>query len=568
MTKPAQAPQQILQALRAPAVPVEARADHLIYAVGEMGLDLRPAVISLLQEADEGRRLKAKAEEDAAVPLSSETFLARTEHNGRVLAAVTNGASDLYLPCKPDEIKDLACGDSVLIDPRNARIVGRDGSLPRTGDVVSVEIVPADIPGQVVVRHHDQSVTARVAARLQGADKGLAPGTRVVYDAQRKIVTHVLEGRSDGKELLTPLEALSKVGRKDLGAPHPVLEEMLFRLKMWATCPDWMKALRARPRMSYLLTGPTGTGKTMHLKVLAAEIADLTERLTGQRVSRLVMCNASQFYSPWFGQTEENITRWFDALGRLGAACLRTRDGREFRVPLLVVMEEAESLLRTRGDFGGSSHLFDRPLALILQRLDALTDELNVPLLFCSTSNRPDLIDPAARRRLGVTQVTFGTLNAAQAASVLDKKIPTDMPVRLGGKAGDAAARPVVMNQVLAYLYGNDPEQGLAEVRLVNAERRTLCRRDVITPALLEQAVSTAIDDCLRQSADAGELLGVDGEAVIRALHAQFTGLAAALRPQNLREHCPEWFAGETIHVEEVRALVRRNRQPRSLSLR
>ncbi|HVS35718.1 MAG TPA: hypothetical protein VMS17_09050, partial [Gemmataceae bacterium] len=133
---------------------------------------------------------------------------------------------------------------------------------------------------------------------------------------------------------------------------------------------------------------------------------------------------------------------------------------------------------------------------------------------------------------------------------------------------GDAAARPAVMNQVLAYLYGNDPDQGLAEVRLVNAERRTLRRSDVITPALLEQAVSTAIDDCLRQSADAGELLGVDGEAIIRALHAQFVGLAAALRPQNLREHCPEWFAGETIHVEEVRPLMRRNRQPRSVSMR
>ncbi|HVS34805.1 MAG TPA: ATP-binding protein, partial [Gemmataceae bacterium] len=436
MTKTAQSAQQILQALRAPTVPIEARADYLIYTVNEQGLDLRPAVISLLQEADEGRRLKAKAEEDAAVPLSSETFLGTTEHNGRVLAAVTSGASDLYLPCKADDVKDLECGDAVLIDPRNARIVGRDGSLPRTGDVVSVEIVPDDIPGQVVVRHHDQSVTARVAARLQGGDKGLAPGTRVVYDAPRRIVTHVLAGRSDGSELLTPLEALSKVSRKDLGAPHPVLEEMLFRLKMWATCPDWMKQMRARPRMSYLLTGPTGGGKTMHLKVLAAEIADLTEQLTGQRLSRLVMCNASQFYSPWFGQTEENITRWFDALSRLGGACLRTRDGREFRVPLLVVLEEAEALLRVRGDFGGSSHLFDRPLALILQRLDALTDELNVPLLFCSTSNRPDLIDPAARRRLGVTQVTFGTLNAAQAASVLDKKLPADMPLRGCGGGG------------------------------------------------------------------------------------------------------------------------------------
>jgi len=319
--------------------------------------------------------------------------------------------------------------------------------------------------------------------------------------------------------------------------------------------------MRVRQRMSYLFVGPTGTGKTFLLKILARELTDYIENLTGQRVSRLVMCDASSFYSPWFGQTEENINKWFEKLQKLGADVLYTKDGDEVRVPLLVVLEEAEALLRGRGEMGGSGHLFDRPLAQILQKLDALTDELNVPLLFCSTTNRPDLVDPAARRRLGISQVTFGMLTTGQAASVLAKKIPADLPVR--GKTN----RQAVITQVLSYLYGNDPAQDLVEVRLVNGERRTLHRRDLVTPATLEMAVSSAIDHSIRESAEAGELLGLDAEGIIRALQGHYATLATTLRPHNLREHYPEWFTEDSLRVEDVRPLVRRTRRPLSVTV-
>jgi SpoVK/Ycf46/Vps4 family AAA+-type ATPase len=339
-------------------------------------------------------------------------------------------------------------------------------------------------------------------------------------------------------------------------------------MKMWVRFPDWMKTMRARQRMSYLFVGPTGTGKTMHLKILARELMDFVEQLTGQRVSRLVMCDASSFYSPWFGQTEENITRWFERIHKLGATVLRGKDGREVRVPLLIVLEEAEALLRNRGEMGGSSHLFDRPLALMLQKLDSITDQLDIPLLFCSTTNRPDLIDVAARRRLGVSQVTFGSLDAAGALSVLSKKVPDDMPLRGTDRNANGEARQALFHQVLSYLFGDDPEQGVAEVRLVNADRRILRRRDLVTPAMIEQAISTAIDETIQQSADAGDLLGLDGAGIVRALHKQYQSLAGTLRPHNVREHCPEWFADQPVHVEGVVSLMRHSRLPRSLLAR
>ena len=87
-------------------------------------------------------------------------------------------------------------------------------------------------------------------------------------------------------------------------------------------------------------------------------------------------------------------------------------------------VEECDALLRTRGDQTGSGHLFDRPLALFLQKIESLEAALKCPILWVATSNRPDLVDPASLRRIGMRTVTFGTLTAAEAAVVLAKKLP------------------------------------------------------------------------------------------------------------------------------------------------
>jgi hypothetical protein len=566
MSKAADA-QVLLQTLQAAATPAAARADFLIYNVTTHGLDMRPAVAQLIQEADEGRQLKAKAAEEERQPLFPEIFVGRVEHNGQPLALVTNGAGEVCLPAEPDQLDALDCGDPVLVDQKRGRIAGPDGAVPQTGDVVTVESVPPDDPEQVVVQHRGQSVVARLPRRLLEAAGPPRVGSRMTFDPVRRFVLSVLDTESDGRELLADPATLSKFSRADLGAAHPALDQMLFRLKAEVLFPEWARRLRARQRTSYLLVGATGTGKTTHIKVLARELTDFVEELTGERVSRLVLCDASTFYSPWFGETEAKIRAWFERLHRLGSVVLRTRDGREVRVPLLIVLEEVEALFRSRGEFGGSSHLFDRPLALLLQLLDSLTDTLDVPLLFCSTTNRPDLLDAAGRRRLGVRQILFGTLTAPQAASVLAKKVPPDLPLR-GGDRDPERARAALLGQVLSYLYGGDPEQGVAEVRLVSGERRTLCRRDLVTGAMLEQATSTAIDECFRHSAEAGELLGLDGDGILRSLQEQFATLAATLRPHNLREHCPEWFSEEMIRVEAVVPLARQRRRPRSLFVR
>jgi hypothetical protein len=89
-----------------------------------------------------------------------------------------------------------------------------------------------------------------------------------------------------------------------------------------------------------------------------------------------------------------------------------------------------------------------------------------------------------------------------------------------------------------------------------------------VTPALLEEAVSAAIDRSLSRSARAGRLLGLDADDMVQFLDRYFSDLARTLRPHNIAEYCPEWFRDQSLHITNVVPLVQRRRNVASLLLR
>jgi hypothetical protein len=317
--------------------------------------------------------------------------------------------------------------------------------------------------------------------------------------------------------------------------------------------------MQVRNRCSYLFCGSTGGGKSYHLKLLASEIHDLVEELTGERTSRLVLADASKFWSPYFGETEQKISRWIEKLAALGAQRLKTKDGTFINMPLLVGLEECDQMLRSRGGGDSSSHLFDRPLSFLLQKTESLECALQVPIVWVATSNRADLIDAAALRRMGMRKVLFGTLKGHEALTVLKTKVPNEMPVC--GNNGVSGSREGLLRAVLGYLYGPEPSQPIAEVQFTNSKRRTLNRSDVVTPAILEEAVSFGVDRCLQKSRRVGRLLGLDAADVATFLDQHFVNLAYMLNEYNVAEHCPEWFAHEPLTASKVVPLVSRKRR-------
>jgi hypothetical protein len=221
--------------------------------------------------------------------------------------------------------------------------------------------------------------------------------------------------------------------------------------------------------------------------------------------------------------------------------------------------------------------LFDRVLSLLLQKFESIEGALRVPIIWVCSTNRPDLVDAAALRRIGMRKIIFGNLSASGARSVMQKKIAKDLPLRameaisgmsraeadkLRAYATDPQTREALVSKVIGYLYGPEPKQAIAEVTFGNGQRRMLNRSDLITPAILEEGVSLGIDRCLTKSRKAGYLLGLDADDVIAFLHEHYTGLPNVLSEANIAEHCPEWFADDAVRVTNVRPVTQRRRRP------
>jgi hypothetical protein len=162
--------------------------------------------------------------------------------------------------------------------------------------------------------------------------------------------------------------------------------------------------------------------------------------------------------------------------------------------------------------------------------------------------------------------VYFCTLSADEAAGVLEVKIPASVPIAHGdGQAN--GSRDALFAKVLGYLYGPTPQQPVADVLFTSAEKRPLNRCDLVTPAMLEEAISAARDRCLMRSRQAGRLLGLSANDIVQFLHRQFGHLAQTLRPHNVAAHCPEWFAEQSLQIVNVVPLLRRARRPASLGM-
>jgi hypothetical protein len=547
----------------------EARAEFLFTSAGELGFHPTAVVTNVLRRLDkleaaekEVASLRAKVAEAEAKkpgPLQPEIFLQEIDGGpGRSAVVLSQGGP--VVCAVAEDIAGLVRGNYVLIDRASGQVVRRDGAIVPTGEIARLEKVPAAADGLAVLNLRDQRCTAYVSEAAWRSGE-LRPGRECVFDPARHIVHAVLPEELDGSDILMPAAELSRFTLESLGAPHPVIWRILRIIKCAVDHPDWEKRLRARDRRSFLFWGPTGTGKTATIKVICNLVADWIEELTGVREPLLATVDASTFYSPYLGVSEERINLWFRKLGAVARREVVTRDGRRVRPGVICLLEEVENLVRQRGEHGGSSHLFDRLLALILMRMDSISRELDVPCIFIATTNRKDLLDAAGRRRFGEREVRFSNLSAGAALAVLEKKVPADMEIDVAPGADRAAARSALIASVLHFLSGDGEEQAIAEATLRDSRRVPILKRQLVTGSMLESAVSRAVDAALDASAERGELVGISPGSIIEALDDQFQAIATSLRAHNVLDYAPDVF-DEEGQVASVRPLRRHRRRP------
>jgi len=194
-----------------------------------------------------------------------------------------------------------------------------------------------------------------------------------------------------------------------------------------------------------------------------------------------------------------------------------------------VVLEEIEGLARQRGRH---DTVYDRILTTLLQRLDDPTKDLaSLPLILLSTTNRPDLIDAAMQRRLGV-HAKFTRLDKEAFAAVLTTKLRPRYPYAEG------LQRKQVIDRVVRWMYGPvGDSDGVVALTLDDGREVVKRRRDFLTGSVVEQAVASAIDRLVALAEEATEEVGLSPEGLTDALRHAVDSLAAQLSPENAGDY-------------------------------
>ena len=453
-------------------------------------------------------------------------------------------------------LADLRRGVTVYLDPKGAVVLGLGGVPARVGQqgtflrrVEGTTQVEANVQNERLLLHAPAAVLdAAAAGRLK-------PGDRLLVCPRRLLALGLVPPDAECRHrFLDRARVPDVVAERDIGKPHPVLGHLLGRLRVLLYRPDLLARFDLRPRFAALLTGPTGCGKTLTIRAFLREFDRLLVERTGRHDlgSRVIRVRVAELLSEWLGRSDKNVEELFDDIQTVAGTPVETAAGESLWLPVVVVLEEVEGLARRRG--GPDSAAYDRILATLLQRLEGPCDEFGrLPLVLISTSNRPDLIDSAMLRRLGL-RARFTRLDRDGLTAVLDKKLKPDYPYEAEDGQTPEEARAEVLARVTGWLFGPGPG-GAAVVELTLDDGRELLkrRRDFLTGGVVEQAVAAAIDETVARAEETdAAAVGLTALALIDALRRHIDGLADNLTAENAADYLD---LPEHTHVVSLRRL-------------
>ncbi|UUZ69758.1 AAA family ATPase [Polaromonas sp. P2-4] len=219
------------------------------------------------------------------------------------------------------------------------------------------------------------------------------------------------------------MAARQKAIKRNLPAPIYVVPTWEKDFRQIVGMDDFKKELReaglqsvgAKDRNGILLHGEPGNGKTVFAKALAGELG-------------LEFIPIQQVMSKWVGEESQAL---FNQLNEAVS-----------RAPCLIFIDEAESVLGTRGDSARGGHTPEAN-AIVNRLLTFLVDYRQSGVIFMAATNFLDMIDPAIRRQ-GRFDFIYEVPNPDQPAraGLLRKGITTHAPqVRVEDGVIDSLAR-------------------------------------------------------------------------------------------------------------------------------
>ena len=460
--------------------------------------------------------------------------------------------------------EDLRRGQTVYLDAEGTAIVGSSNRVPVVGpEAKFLRRLPNSDQVEVTIRD-DPIVLDAAAHVLEAIDAGqVSRDDKLLICANRQFAFRVIEAEEDRRyRFIDRMKVPNVWPAEEIGNPHSCLQWLVRRTSLLLFRQDLVRKYHARNRVSLLMTGPTGTGKTLTIKGFGTLYYEMLRRRTGLEFpeSRTIRVKLSDELSMYLGQSDKNFDRLFSDIELLAAQPVETAHGEKILLPVVVIFEEVEGVARRRSDGGydGTGGVMDRILTTLLQRLDDPLDDLaHLPLIFISTSNRPEMIDMAMFRRLGGKVAHFKRLQRRGLAAVLDKKIKPGVPLAARNGTPHEALRRRMIDQVVAEMYSSANDAARIELTLRDGTKLTKHGHEFLTGAVVEQALSEAIDEVMFHASDTDcEDGGLDSAGLIRALQSQIDTLVTNVTSLNASDYVD---LPEHTQVANVRRLSRTN---------
>jgi transitional endoplasmic reticulum ATPase len=349
------------------------------------------------------------------------------EKNGRreILEVHTRGmplAEDVSL----DKLAEITHG-----------FVGADlAALTRESAMVTLRKISEDIPLDAEFIPYDLLTRLEVTM-----DDFLEALTEVEPSALREVFTEVPDVTWD-----------------DIGGMENVKSTLKQIIEWPLIYPDLFERADTAPPKGVLLTGASGTGKTLLAKAVAHECG-----------VNFISIKGPELLSKWVGDSEARIRDVFK-IARLSSPCI-------------IFFDELEAIAGSRGGNDGSN-VTERVISQMLTEMDGIEELRGVVIL--GATNRPDLLDPALLRagrfevRLELPMPDKASRRAIFDVHAAGKRLAEDVDLDvlaeetdgLAGSDIEASCRRAAMESIKAFVEGGDPERDPIEMRITMAQFR------------------------------------------------------------------------------------------------
>jgi len=188
-----------------------------------------------------------------------------------------------------------------------------------------------------------------------------------------------------------------------------------------------------------------------------------------------------------------------------------------------VFFDEMDSLFRTRGS-GVSSDIENTIVPQLLSEIDGVEALENVIVI--GASNREDMIDPAILRpgRLDV-KIKIERPDLEAAREILAKYLTADLPIHpedlkeYGSDPENAISQ--MIDVAVNRMYAQSDENRFIEVTYANGDREVLYFRDFNSGAMLENIVSRAKKNAIKDFLATG-VKGISVSHLVNACYEEF----------------------------------------------